>query len=106
MIAKNQKPKILSLQEIKKGLQKLPGWKYRANKISKQFEFKSFRQGIALVNKLAPFCDRIDHHPDIHINYRKILFELTRYDIGGKVTDRDLVVAGEIERLYRKIENN
>ena len=95
-------PKTLSLLEIKRSLRHLPGWKYHKNKITKTFEFKRFKDGIAVIDNLAPFCDRIDHHPDIRINYKKVTFELTRYSVGGKVTDRDFVVADHIEKLYSR----
>ena len=35
-------------------------------------------------------------HPDVHIAYGEVTFELTRYDIVGKVTDRDIEVAKKI----------
>ncbi|HEX8974579.1 MAG TPA: 4a-hydroxytetrahydrobiopterin dehydratase [Patescibacteria group bacterium] len=94
--------KILDHEEIQEKLKDLPGWIFENDKIKKQFVFDSFMQGLGLVNNLAPFCERIDHHPDIHIFYKKILFELQRYSAGGKVTDRDFEVAKEIERLYAK----
>jgi len=71
-------------------------------KISKEFKFEDFMGSLNFVNKLAPFCEREDHHPDIHIFYSKILFELQRFDIGGKITDKDFAVAQEIERLYNE----
>jgi len=79
-----------------------PGWKYENNKISKTFEFKTFDDGLSLVNELAPFCNKIDHHPDILIRYKKIEFSLTRFSVGFKVTERDFKVAQQIEELYRK----
>ncbi len=57
---------------------------------------------VAFIVKLAPISEKHDHHPDIHIFYKKILFELQRFDIGGKVTDRDFFIASEIERLYNQ----
>ena len=90
----------LSRKEIAEHLAPLSGWSFGEDKISKEFKFESFRQGIDLVRKLVPFCDRVDHHPDIHIYYKRIVFELQRFSVGGKVTLRDFVVAGEIERLY------
>ena len=94
--------KILSEEEIQEKLKEFPGWKYENNKISKEFVFRTFLDGLDLVNKLAPFCEKIDHHPDIHIFYKKILFELQRYSVGGKVTDRDFLVADKIEKLYKE----
>jgi len=75
-------------------------------KESKKFEFKSFTGAVNFIVKLAPFCNKTDHHPDIHIYYKKVLFELQRFSIGGKVTERDFTVAEEIERLFEEYKNN
>lgn len=105
---------ILTEDEIKEGLKELPGWEYAQNKISKEFKFADFMGSLDFINKLAPFCEKIDHHPDAHIFYNKVLFELQRFDVGqdaseagsagspvsGKVTDKDFLVAREIERLF------
>ncbi len=97
----NNEPKVLSEAEIEEKIKELPsGWKYKDNSISKEFIFDSISQGVVLLDKLIPFCDKIDHHPDIHIYYKKFIFELTRYSVGDKVTERDFLVAKEIERLY------
>ena len=94
------KPIILTKKEIVARLKNLPGWKFKDDKISKQFEFKDFMGSLDFINQLAPFCEALDHHPDAHIFYSKVLFELQRFDIGGKVTDKDFLVAEEIEKLY------
>jgi 4a-hydroxytetrahydrobiopterin dehydratase len=91
----------LSNEEISKKLKGLPGWKYADNKISKEFEFPTFIDGLLFINKLAFFSEKIDHHPDIHIFYNKIRFELQRFDIGGKVTERDFTIAKKIEEMFR-----
>ena len=92
--------KILSEQEIKEKLNDFPGWEYHDDKITKEFVFESFDKAVEFINKLAPFCNKIDHHPDIHIYYKKIVFDLQRFSVGGKVTLRDFAVASEIERLF------
>jgi len=92
--------RTLTAQEIKNKLPEFPGWSYHDNKISKEFVFKSFDQAVNFVVRLAPFCNKIDHHPDIHIYYKKIVFDLQRFSVGGKVTPRDFTVAAEIERLF------
>ncbi len=96
------KPIILTPKEIKLKLKKLPGWKFSDNKISKQFEFKDFLDSLGFVKKLAPYFESMDHHPDTHILYSKVLFELQRFDVGGKVTDKDIKVATEIEKKYKE----
>ena len=99
---RGQDLKPLTHREIGEKLKSFPGWKFNDNKIGKQFVFKSFTHAVAFVDKLRPFCNRIDHHPDIHIYYKKIVFELQRFSIGGRVTERDFTVAQEIERLYSR----
>jgi 4a-hydroxytetrahydrobiopterin dehydratase len=92
--------KILGPEEIDEQLKDIPGWAYANDKISKEFQFKDFLDALDFINSLAPFFEANDHHPDIHIFYSKVLFELQRFNIGGKVTDKDFLVAKEIERLY------
>lgn len=93
---------LLSETEIKQKLATLPGWKYQDNKISKEFTFTDFIDAFNLIQALVPFVQKLDHHPDIHLFYNRVLFELQRFDVGGKVTDKDFIVAAEIERLYRQ----
>ncbi len=88
--------------EIKEKLKKLPGWTYEDNKIKKEFKFTDFVESLDFVNKMAPFFEKMDHHPDTHIFYNKVLFKLQRFDVGGKVTDKDFKVAEEIEIFYNK----
>lgn len=100
--------KILTNEEIEAALKDLPGWKFDpvksgdhgAGKISKEFKFKDFMDSLGFVNRMAPIFEANDHHPDTHIMYNKVLFELQRFDIGGKVTDRDIFIASEIEKSY------
>ena len=100
----NKDLRILKEKEISERLKSFPGWKYNKSKnnISKEFKFKSFMDALAFINKLAPISEKNDHHPDIHIFYTKILFELQRFSVGGKVTERDFFIASEIERLYKE----
>jgi 4a-hydroxytetrahydrobiopterin dehydratase len=93
-------PKILEQNEIEEKLKDLPGWSYSDDKISKTYEFKDFMDSLSFVNSLAPFFEENDHHPDVHIMYSKILFELQRFDVGEKVTDRDFLIAKKIEENY------
>lgn len=94
------KPQPLSGDEIETVLQRLPGWTLEGVKIAKEFEFKDFIDSLSFVNRLVPFFELKDHHPDVHIFYNRIKFELSRYDLGGKVTDRDVEVAKRIEQEY------
>jgi 4a-hydroxytetrahydrobiopterin dehydratase len=91
---------ILEEGEILERLKELPGWEYKENKIVKEFKFGEFLNVLAFLVKMAPFFEKNDHHPDMHIFYSKVLFELTRWDVDGKVTDLDFITAHEIERVF------
>ncbi len=91
---------VLTDQEISTKLKDYPGWTYRNNKISKEFVFENFSQVVEFINTMTPLFNKMDHHPDIHIYYKKVVFELQRFSVGGKVTERDFTVAREIESLY------
>lgn len=94
--------KILSPEEIKQALKNIPGWSYADDKIRKEFKFNDFMDSLGFINKLAPIFEANDHHPDTHIMYSKVLFELQRFDVGGKVTDIDIKTAQIINQQYEK----
>jgi 4a-hydroxytetrahydrobiopterin dehydratase len=96
-----EKPKVLTARELRTIMPRLAGWKLAHNKLSRTLEFQDFVQSISFVNSLVAYFETVDHHPDVHIAYGEVTFELTRYDVGGKVTDRDVEVAKKISSLYR-----
>jgi 4a-hydroxytetrahydrobiopterin dehydratase len=90
----------LTPEEVLEKIKNFSGWTYADDKITKSFLFPAFDDAVTFIGELAPFCNKIDHHPDIHIYYKKVVFDLQRFSVGGKVTERDFTVAKEIERLY------
>jgi 4a-hydroxytetrahydrobiopterin dehydratase len=96
-----EKPKILSAKELRVVIPRLSGWKLANNKLSRTFEFQDFVQSLSFLNSLVAYFETVDHHPDVYIAYGEVTFELTRYDVGGKVTDRDVEVAKKISSVYR-----
>ena len=93
-------PKILTVDEVNAALKELPGWKFENDKISKEFAFADFVGSLAFINRMVAYFQEMDHHPDTHIFYSKVLFELQRFDVGGKVTDRDIEIAKLLEKTY------
>jgi 4a-hydroxytetrahydrobiopterin dehydratase len=95
------KPKILTRQQLRNIMPRLSGWKLADNKLSRTLEFQDFVESLSFVNSLVAYFETVDHHPDVHIAYGEVTFELTRYDVGGRVTDRDVEVAKKISSVYR-----
>lgn len=96
----NEKPQPLTDEEIAIVLSRLPGWSAESGQLAKEFLFKDFIDSLGFVNRLVPFFESKDHHPDVHILYNRVKFELSRHDIGGKITSLDGEVAKHIEHQY------
>jgi 4a-hydroxytetrahydrobiopterin dehydratase len=88
----------LSDLEIQRALGSLPGWSRRGTVLTKTYTWSTFARGIEFVNRVAKAADAANHHPDIDIRYSKVTCTLSTHDAGG-ITEKDLELAGEIERL-------
>jgi 4a-hydroxytetrahydrobiopterin dehydratase len=52
------------------------------------------------VDAVAVAAEEADHHPDIDIRWRDVLFVLSTHSEGG-VTEKDLQLAGRIDGIAR-----
>jgi len=86
----------LNAESIRGWLSARKGWKRRSNKLTKDFEFPSFRDSIVFVNRIASLADDVDHHPDIDVRYDTVTVTLSTHDAGG-ITDKDLSLAEQID---------
>jgi 4a-hydroxytetrahydrobiopterin dehydratase len=50
---------------------------------------------------MVAHLETVEHHPDVTMGYGEVTFELTRVDVGGRVTDRDVEVAKKISSTDR-----
>ena len=92
---------MLPTAKLRTIMPRLAGWRLVRNKLVRTFEFQDFVASLGFVNSLVAYFETIDHHPDVHIAYGEVTFELTRYDVGGRVTERDVEVAKKISSMYR-----
>jgi 4a-hydroxytetrahydrobiopterin dehydratase len=60
--------------------------------LERTFELDSFPAAIAFVDRVAELAERENHHPDIHVSYRKVTLRWTTHSAGG-ITDRDREMA-------------
>lgn len=86
--------------EVRKELRELPGWELKGKAIEKKYQLSSFLPAIQFVQKVAELAEAEQHHPDIVINYNAVMLNLSTHSQGG-VTDKDLALAGKIEKLPR-----
>lgn len=93
-------PQALTAEELNGVLHELPGWGVADGELAKEFRFKDFVESMSFVNRLVPYFESKDHHPDIRISYSRVRFALSRHDIGRKVTALDGEVAKHIEHEF------
>ncbi|MHB1235724.1 MAG: VOC family protein [Microbacteriaceae bacterium] len=62
------------------------------------YRTSDFSAAAGLVARVAEVADVMNHHPEIRLGYGTVDFDLSSHDAGG-VTDRDLALADEIQRL-------
>jgi len=88
-----REPKILNARELRAIMPRLAGWRLARNKLSRTLEFRDFVHSLSFLNSVIAYFEKVDHDPDMRIAYGEVTFELTTYDVGGKLTDRDVAVA-------------
>ncbi len=103
----------LSHEEITRYLENVPGWELYeeksenlkktglGSKIFKRYKFKDFIGAINFVNEVAEMAEEEGHHPDININYNKVVLELSTHAIGG-LSENDFILAAKIDAKMPK----
>jgi 4a-hydroxytetrahydrobiopterin dehydratase len=90
---------VLDDAELAKRLRELPDWRAEGNAIVREFTFEGgFMGSIGFVNRLAAAAEVADHHPDLAISWNKVTVTYCTHSQGG-VTERDLAMAAETDRL-------
>lgn len=76
------------------------GWTRSADgkALQKSFRFADFSEAFAFLARVAMHAEKVDHHPEFTSAWNRVDFRLTSHDAGG-VTDRDIALAVEIDRL-------
>ena len=83
-------------------LAKLDGWTEVQGRdaIRKKFTFKDFNEAFGFMARAALVAEKLDHHPEWFNVYNRVEVTLATHDAGG-VTERDIKLAGEMDRLAR-----
>ena len=74
-------------------------WREEDAALVRDFEFKTFADALAFVNRVGEEAESANHHPDILIHgWNKVRLTLSTHS-EGKVTDADHRLAGVIDGL-------
>lgn len=82
------------------GMQELPkNWSEHHNALVREFQFEAYLDGLAFVQRVAELAELVQHHPHITIDYTTVRISLQTHDEGNIVTEKDLEMAGAINKL-------
>ena len=97
--------KSLTKEELSQSLKDLaPNWTTGENEkgvpyIERVHHAKKYMEGIDFVYKVAEMAEDNNHHPDIHINYKRISVKYWTHTVSG-VTLADVQMAQKIDPLF------
>lgn len=89
---------LLSEADVAHELASVPEWRREGAEIVRTLSFPSYMAGINFVNEAARVAEEANHHPDIHIGWRKVTLRLSTHGKGG-LTGLDFALARRIDRI-------
>lgn len=76
-------------------------WQEKDSKLYRSFAFRNFSEAFAFMARVALLAEKHDHHPTWTNTYNKVEIWLYTHSAGDKVTDKDRLLADEIDTLIR-----
>lgn len=90
----------LSPESIDTALKTLPGWSHAGDKLQKTYLFNTFPEALSFMVRIGFAAESQNHHPEMFNVYNRVAISLNTHDAGGKVTQKDLRLAAEIEVIH------
>ncbi len=88
----------LSEAELAQGLAQLDEWVIEEGKLAKSFGFENYLDGIAFASAVGFLAERLDHHPDLEIGWRRVRVAMNTHAVEG-LSPYDLELARRIDGL-------
>ena len=84
--------------QIKAELAKLPDWRIENDLLTREFTFKTYKDGVVFASAVAFVADRLDHHPDITVSYAKVRVAVNTHSVNG-ISPYDFELARRVDAL-------
>ena len=78
-----------------------PSWSFSDKQLKRTHKCESFLSAVDLVNAIAVLAEKLDHHPEMTIDFATLHLSLFTHDAPG-ITQKDFVLAREIDILLKK----
>lgn len=92
------RPEKLSDDEVRQGLEGLPGWALVDGKLHRTLKFKDFVTAFGWMTSAALVVEKLGHHPEWSNVYGTVEVDLVTHDAGG-LTELDLKLARRMSAL-------
>jgi 4a-hydroxytetrahydrobiopterin dehydratase len=92
-------------QQIEAGLQELPGWNVKADKLHRELKFKNFVQAWGFMTQVAILAEQMNHHPEWSNVYSQVTIDLSTHEAGG-ISQRDFELARKIDETLAAMASN
>src|SRR4051794_5959259 len=92
-------PTRLSALELEQARQKLPGWMFGEDRISRTLFCKNFSEAFSTMCRIALAAEKLDHHPEWSNVYSRIDIVLSTHEVSG-LSARDVALAEAIDEIY------
>ena len=91
----------VSVEKEDELIEQTPHWlllRDGTHRLRRQFRFKTFKESIDFVNKVAQIAENEGHHPDIYISYNKVQLDLFTHAVSG-LSENDFIMAAKINKV-------
>jgi 4a-hydroxytetrahydrobiopterin dehydratase len=78
-------------------------WKEENNQLQRSFEFKDFVEAFTFMTQVAFAAEKMNHHPNWTNVYNKVDIKLFTHDAKNIITEKDVKLSKEIDRIFDKI---
>lgn len=95
------RPGLLGEADVVAALSKLPGWRFEAGKLHREYQFADFVAAFGFMAGAALVAQGMDHHPEWFNVWNTVRIDLATHDAGG-VTVLDLKLAEAMEALANR----
>jgi 4a-hydroxytetrahydrobiopterin dehydratase len=89
---------LLDEPGIASALAAVPQWRREGSEIVRELKFKTYLDGVSFASRVGALAEEMNHHPDIHIGWRKVTLRISTHSKGG-LTALDFGLAGKIDQL-------
>ena len=99
----NHTTESLSSAQISDNLKQTPDWVFdeSVSMLTRTFKFKRYSQGPEFAVLIGEMANQQDHHPSLHIYYKKCVVEFTTHSAKG-VSINDFICAAKTDQIFEQ----